>query len=184
MHSSLASLWLPIIVSTAVVFVLSSIINMFLWHKGDYAALPNGETIAESLRAAKVAPGAYMYPRPSTMAEMGTAEHRERVLRGPRVLMTVAQRKSMSMAPMLVQWTVYVLIVTILAACMALAANTSGDEHMTFHVVGLFSWAAYAFALWPLSIWYARPWRNTLFATFDGLIYAVATGFIFAWLAH
>ena len=180
MHS-LTTLWLPIVVSTIAVFILSSIINMFLWHKGDYAALPNGETIADSLRAANVPAGAYMYPRPASMSEMGSPEHKERVMRGPVILMTVAHRKSMSMAPMLVQWTLFVLVVSILAACTAIAANPV-DEHAVFHVIGLFTWAAYAFALWPLSIWYDRPWRNTLFSTLDGLIYAVATAAIFVWL--
>lgn len=188
MHS-IAPLWLPIIVSTVVVFILSSIINMFLpWHKGDFAPLPNGESIAATLNAANVAAGDYMYPRPAGMEEMRSPEHKERFLRGPVVLMTVARPKTLSMGKQLTSWFIFVLLISALAACMAvMTVPTAGEyhlDHQIFHVVGLFTWVAYALAVWPLSIWYSRSWRSTLTMTLDGLIYAVATGLVFVWLWH
>src|SRR5207249_1623971 len=40
----------------------------------------------------------------------------------------------------------------------------------------------YTLALWPMSIWYRRSWITTLKATVDGLIYALLTAGVFAWL--
>ena len=38
----LASLWLPIVLSTVFVFLASSIVHMVMpWHKGDFAKLPD-----------------------------------------------------------------------------------------------------------------------------------------------
>ena len=58
----------------------------------------------------------------------------------------------------------------------------AAPSHAIFHTVGLFTLAAYALALWPLSIWYGRGWGITIKSTVDGLIYAVVTGLIFMWL--
>ena len=40
----------------------------------------------------------------------------------------------------------------------------------------------YAFALWPLSIWYGRSWSATIRGTIDGLVYGLLTGGTFGWL--
>jgi len=182
MHS-ITALWLPIIVSTLAVFVLSSVINMALpWHKGDFRAPPGEDAILDALRNAGVQPGDYMVPYASGMEDMRSEAHKQKVLRGPVVVMSVMQRKSLSIAPMLGGWFIYVLVISILAACMAVVGAASGESHTIFHVVGLFTWAAYAAAVWPLKIWYGRSTRGALTTTLDGLIYAVATGLIFVWL--
>src|SRR2546426_4512949 len=41
---------------------------------------------------------------------------------------------------------------------------------------------SYTLALWPMSIWYRRSWITTIKATVDGLIYALLTAGVFAWL--
>jgi len=182
MHS-ITALWLPIVVSTIAVFILSSLINMMLpWHKKDFAPLPSEDALLDAFRTAGVQPGDYMMPYASGMEDMRSEAHKQKVLRGPVVIMSVMQRKSLSMTPFLVGWLIFVFLVSVLAACMAVVGAPVGGAHTIFHVVGLFTWSAYAFALWPLAIWYGRSTRVTLTATLDGLIYAVATGLIFVWL--
>ncbi|MBC7791989.1 MAG: hypothetical protein H7Z74_18740, partial [Anaerolineae bacterium] len=49
--TGLIMLWLPIILSAVIVFVVSSIIHMALpWHKSDYPKVPNEDQVRNALR--------------------------------------------------------------------------------------------------------------------------------------
>ena len=51
----LADLWLPIVLSAVLVFVVSSILHMVIpIHKGDYKKLPGEDQVLESMRGAGV----------------------------------------------------------------------------------------------------------------------------------
>jgi hypothetical protein len=180
--TSFTALWLPILLSLVVVFIVSSFIHMASpWHKSDYPKLANEDAVMDALRPLGLPPGDYMMP--SIMAEMKSPEFIDRVTRGPKVLMTVMPSGPATMGGSLLGWAVFILVVTLIAAHVASAIIAPGAHwHDVFHTVGLFTLAAYAFALWPLSIWYGRGWGITIKSTIDGLIYALATAFIFAWL--
>jgi hypothetical protein len=96
--------------------------------------------------------------------------------------MTVMPNGPMSMGRNLIQWFVYLVIVGLIAGHVAGNALPPGTprEHV-FHAVALTAFAAYALALWQLSIWYRRAWSITIKATIDSLIYAAITGAVFAW---
>ena len=65
--TGLSALWLPILLSAAMVFVVSSVIHMVLpWHKSDYPKLPNEQKVMDALRPLALSPGDYMIPRPSS----------------------------------------------------------------------------------------------------------------------
>ena len=50
--NALLSLWLPILLSAVVVFVISSLIHMvFKWHASDYNALANEDAVRDAIRA-------------------------------------------------------------------------------------------------------------------------------------
>ena len=180
----ITALWLPILVSLVVVFIISSFIHMASpWHKSDFPRLANEDAVMDALRPLNLAPGDYMMPRPSSMAEMKSPAFIERVKRGPRVLMTVLPAWKGGMAGNLVGWALFILVVTFLGAHVASTILApAASPHAVFHTVALFTFAAYALALWPLSIWYGRGWGITIKSTVDGLIYAIATGLIFMWL--
>jgi len=70
--TDLISLWLPILLSAVVVFIVSSIIHMLMpWHKNDYAQIPNEDKIMDALRPFNIPPGDYMMPRASSWVLMG-----------------------------------------------------------------------------------------------------------------
>ena len=170
------SLLLPIVLSAVAAFVLTMVIHMSPWHKRDYPKLANEEAVMDALRPLDLPPGDYMMPRPSSMAEMKSPEFIAKVNRGPRVLMTVIPNGPSNMGSSLLGWAVFILVVTAIAAHVAGSIlGPAARSHDVFHTVGLFTLAAYAFALWPLSIWYGRGWGITIKSTIDGLIYAVAT---------
>src|SRR2546426_7150817 len=61
-------------------------------------------------------------------------------------------------------------------------APPGASSRAVFHFAGLTAFVAYTLALWPMSIWYRRSWITTIKATVDGLIYALLTSGVFAWL--
>jgi hypothetical protein len=180
----LFTLWLPILLSSVVVFVVSSVIHMVLpWHKSDYPKIPNEERFMDALRPLAVPPGDYMVPRPSSTQEMRSPEFAEKMKRGPVMVLTMMPNGPFAMGKNLVLWFVYSAVVEILAAYVAGTALPAGAPYLrVFQFVGVTAFIGYSVALWQMSIWYRRAWRLTIKATVDGLIYALLTAGIFGWL--
>ena len=179
---SLSQLWLPIVLSAVAVFVASSIIHMASpWHKGDYPKMANEDAVSDALRPLAIPPGDYFFPRPDSMAAMKSPEYLERLNRGPSVLMTVLPNGYRPMGPIFVQWFVYLLVVSLLTAATLVVLPGEARAAIVFHQAALVSFAAYALALWQLSIWYRRSWNITLKSTVDAAIYAALTGWVFCW---
>src|SRR5881398_3695080 len=64
--TGLGALWLPILLSSVAVFVVSSVIHMMSpWHKSDYPKLANEDQVMDALRRFAIPPGDYFVPRPS-----------------------------------------------------------------------------------------------------------------------
>ena len=180
----LAALWLPILLSSALVFVLSSVIHTVLpWHKSDYPKLPNEDRVMDALRPLAIPPGDYMMPRPSSRQEMRSPQFVEKFKKGPVVMFTVFPGGSMSMGKNLVMWFLYSVVVGCFAAYVAGRALPAGAAYLqVFRFAGVTAFVAYSVALWQMSIWYHRSWVTTIKATVDGLIYALLTAGTFGWL--
>lgn len=182
--TSLASLWMPILLSAVVVFAVSSAIHMLpLWHKSDYPALPNQDKVMDALRPLAIPPGDYMVPRAANAADMRTPEFAEKVKRGPVLILTVLPNRMMAMGSSLGMWFAYSVVISLFAAYVASRALAPSPTYLeVFRFVGTTAFAGYALALWQMSIWYKRDWGMTLKATFDGLLYALFTAGTFGWL--
>jgi hypothetical protein len=180
----LQALWLPILLSSVIVFIVSSIIHMVLpWHKSDYPRVPDEDKLRAALRPLAVPPGDYMVPRASSMQEMRTPEFAEKLRNGPVLMLTVMPNGPWSMGRNLVLWFLYSVVVGIFAAYIASRALPAGAEYLrVFQLAGATAFIAYAVALWQMSIWYRRAWSITIKATIDGLIYALLTAGTFGWL--
>jgi len=182
--TDILALWLPILVSTVLVFVASSVIHMApLWHRNELPSPPDGDRMQDALRPFGLRPGEYMLPRPQEMKDCNKPEFVEKLRRGPVLLMTVIANGPMSMARPLVQWFVCIVVVTVLVAYVAGATLAADATYLAvFRVAGTTAFIAYAAGCWPQSIWYHRPWSTTLKFTLDGLIYGLLTGGAFGWL--
>jgi hypothetical protein len=181
--TGLALLWLPILLSSVIVFVASSIIHMApLWHKGDYPKMPNEDKLMDAVRPLGIPPGDYMVPRPSA-AEMRSPEFAAKVKRGPVMIVTVMPNAMLSMRRNLTLWFLYTVAVAFFAAYVAGRTLPPGTEYLrVFQIVGATAFIGYSMALWQMSIWYSRAWSSTIKATVDGLIYALLTAGTFGWL--
>ena len=182
--TSVITLWLPILLSAVAVFLVSSVIHMMSpWHKSDYPRVPNEDAFRSAVGPMAIPPGDYMVPRPESREDLRSPEFAEKMRAGPRVIMTVLPGGGFSMTKNLVQWFLYLILISLFAAGIAGSALPEGAEDTAvFHLVALSAFGGYALALWQLSIWYSRSWSTTLKSTFDGLIYALVTGAIFCWL--
>lgn len=182
--TELQALWLPILLSSVFVFVVSSIIHMALpWHKNDYPKIPNEEKVMDALRPLAIPPGDYMVPRAGSMQAMKTPEFAEKLNKGPVMIVTVMPNGMMSMGRNLILWFIYSGVVSIFAAYIAGRALPVGAAYLhVFRFAGATAFIGYSLALWQLSIWYRRAWSTTIKSTVDGLIYALVTAGTFGWL--
>jgi len=181
---SVMSLWLPILLSAVIVFVVSSIIHMLLpYHNNDFGKVPAEDEVMDALRKFEIPPGEYVVPYAGSPKAMGTPEFTEKLEKGPALFMTVVPKGPPAMGASLVQWFVYSIVVGIFAAYVAGRALEPGAHYLAvFRFAGCTAFAAYALGLWQSSIWYKRAWSTTLKSTFDGLVYALLTAGTFGWL--
>jgi hypothetical protein len=181
---SLTSLWLPILVSAVIVFVVSSIIHMLLpYHRSDYHKVPAEDELMEALRGFKIPPGDYLVPHAGSAEGMKKPEFVEKMNKGPLVIMTIAAGGPPSMATSLLLWFLYAVVVGFFTAYVAGRALGPGAHYLAvFRFVGASSFMGYSFALAQSSIWYRRNWGATLRSMFDGLLYGLLTAGTFGWL--
>jgi hypothetical protein len=180
---SVTALWLPVLLSAVIVFLASSVIHMTLpWHKGDFRKLDAEDDVLDALRRFELAPGDYVAPLPSSMAEAGSPEFKAKARRGPRIMLTVRDAGD-SMARSLVVWFVYLLVVCVFAAYVAGLTLAAGTPYMAvFRVTSTVAFAGFSLAIWQSYIWYSRSIGYIVRSTIDGLVYALLTGGVFGWL--
>lgn len=178
------SLWLPIVLSAAIVFAASSIIHMVLpIHRGDWRKLPNEDAVLETFRRLNIPPGDYVAPRPASPQAMKAPEFLAKMKAGPVLIMTVAPGGPPSMTRSLALWFVYSIVVGIFAAYIAGRALAPGTRYLeVFRFAGCTAFLGYSLALLQNSIWYKRNWGATLRSVFDGLVYGLLTAGTFGWL--
>jgi hypothetical protein len=180
----LQALWLPIVLSAVFVFVVSSVIHMALpWHNNDYRKLPSQDAVMDALRPFALPPGDYMVPRPETMKDMQTPEFKEKMNRGPVMILTVRPNGMWGMGRNLSLWFIYLLVVSFFAGFIAYHARPLGaSRNSIVHFSGLAAFLGYVPAIWQMSIWYNRSLATTIKTTIDGVIYAAVTAATFVWL--
>jgi hypothetical protein len=181
---TIASLWLPIIVSAVFVFIMSMLVHMvFKYRANDFRKFPDEDAVADALRKLNIPDGEYALPKAADMKEFGTSEFQEKVKKGPNLMMTIWGGSSPSMSKELTLWFLYVVVVGIFSAYVAGRALEPGAPYLSvFRFAGVTAFACYSMAEIQRSIWWRQSWSKTFKALFDGLLYALLTGGTFGWL--
>jgi hypothetical protein len=181
---SLLSLGLPILLSSVLVFIASSVIHMMTpLHRGDLRRVPEEDRVQDAMRGFGIAPGDYAIPCPESMEHMRTKEFVDKVHKGPVVYMTIAPNTPVSMGRNLTLWFVYSVVISIFAAYVTSRALGRGADYLAvFRFAGTTAFIAYAMALPQQSIWYSKSWGTTIKTMFDGLVYGLLTAGTFGWL--
>ncbi len=180
----LTALWLPILLSAVLVFIASSVIHMALgYHKNDYRKLPDEEKVRAALRGMNIPPGDYALPHATSSKDMQSPEMQQKYSEGPVALITVYPSGPPAMGKNLVQWFVFSVVVSLLAAYLAGRTLTAGAEYLAvFRITGTTAFLGYGLAQAVESIWKGRAWGQTARNMVDALIYGLFTAGVFGWL--
>lgn len=182
--SFLMDLWAPILLSAVFVFVVSSIIHTALqYHKNDYRQLTDETPIQNALSGFNIPAGDYFLPYCVGGEAMKSEAYKEKLKKGPVLVMTVFPAGGFGMGKSLVLWFVYCVIVSLFAAYIAYHTLDATTHYLqVFRIVGASAFMGYALALMQASIWYKKNWRVTIVSMIDGFVYALVTAGVFGWL--
>ena len=182
--SILGALWLPIVLSAVLVFIVSSIIHMVLkYHNRDYRQLPNEDAVLAAMRAGTPAAGQYVFPYCPDLKQMQSPEMQQKYVQGPVGVLNLRRSGVPSMGPSLLQWFLFSLLVSFFVAYLAAHTVPPGAHYLdVFRVVGMAGFLAYAAGQVPAAIWMGKPWSVTAKDVLDGLIYGLVTAGTFGWL--
>jgi hypothetical protein len=178
------SLWLPVLVSAAVVWIGGAIAWTALpHHKSDYKELPSEDGVSEALRKLGLTPGQYLLPWMGDREKMKDPAFLKRMEEGPVAMINSRPSGMPGMGKNLALHFGYCVLVSFVTAYVArhtLNAGTARGD--VFHITGSVAIAAYALASLPESIWFWRPWPVTLKNLADAIVFGLLTGAVFAWL--
>ena len=176
-------LWVPILVSAVIVFVMSALIwTVLRWHKNDFSKLGDEEAARAALKGAS--PGFYLMPYHLDPAELKDEAVAQKYIDGPQGYITIVPNGMPAMGSKLVLSFLNNVLVAVLCAYV-LSRTTAADASylQVFRVTGTTAFIAYGIAYIQESIWFGRPWMVTGKNMLDALLYGMLTGGVFGWLA-
>jgi hypothetical protein len=183
--NALLSLWLPILLSAVVVFVISCLVHMVLkWHASDYGTLTNEDAVRDAIRAGNLAPGRYVMPHCKEMKDMGSEAMVKKYQEGPVGHLTILPNGVPNMGKYLGLWFLWSLVIAVVAAFLASRLVATGHAHAgtAAKLVGAVSFIAHGFGTVSESIWVGRPWSSSVKYMLDAALYAVGSALVFCWL--
>lgn len=175
----LSALWLPIVLSSIVLFILSAMAWMVMpHHRSDFRQLENENEFMQQLRSSGVPAGRYMFPNGNSAEARKDPEFQQRMKDGPMGTLTLFDGMNMGKNML---WTyVFFLVSSMLLAYLgwlALSGRTDLTFMFVFRVLSTAGVLTYSCASIPNSIWFKHAiWTNLL----DGIVFGLATGLIFA----
>jgi hypothetical protein len=180
MAVSLASLWLPILLTTVAVLVASLVLCIATpLHKNDWRKLRGEDAFLDFVRGQDVAPGQYMCPAFS-QDEMKDPAKKARFDRGPWCMLRVLAAPNMGR--MLGLWSLHLLIVALFVGYVAhLALGATEPAMHVFRLTSAMALIVHAGGALPTAVWEGKPTSVALKSILDGVVYALITGAIFAW---
>jgi hypothetical protein len=178
----LAQLWLPIVLSAVLVFVVSAITHMLIpARQVEWGHLRKEGDLQEALRGAK--PGLYGFPMPATPGDRGKAEALKRWAEGPSGWLSVVPPGPINMGRNLGLSLLMNLFVSATAAYIAVHALGAAPHYRSvFRIIGTIGFLAYAIGPIYEAIWYWKPARSLAYTAVDALLYGLVMGGTFGWL--
>lgn len=180
MEVSIASLWLPIVLSAVAVFFASFLAWMVIGHhKSDYKKVTDEGEMLEAVRRQNLARGSYSLPH-CDPSEMKDPEVAKKFDVGPVGMLTILPN-GFNMGKSLIQWFIYSLYIGVVTAYLCCVHLEAGAEYLkVFQTSGTTAFLAYTTALVPQSIWKGQLWGSTVKELIDATVYALLTAGIFA----
>jgi hypothetical protein len=178
----LIPLWLPILLSAVVVWIISAVVWMALpHHKRDFIALPDEEGLMEYLRKSGIKPGNYVFPDFRGREAMKSPRVEQALNEGPVGHLSVWPTPLTMGSKMIATFIVYLVASTLIAYLTRVALPGAAPFAKVFQVAGTAGILAYCFSFIPNTVWFGSYKRTIVASIIDGIIYGLITGAIFAW---
>ncbi len=188
----LLPLWLPILLSTGAVWIVSTIFGMpFLHHKNDFIGIPasgkggdegGGEDgFMDYLRKSGIKPGNYLFPDFRGRDAMESEKVKQALHDGP-VGHLIVWKTPLTMGDKLAAtFLVYLVATTLIAYLTRTALPGPAEFAKVFRVAATAGILAYCFSFLPSAIWWGTSKRTIVANVIDGIMFGMITGAIFAW---
>ncbi len=181
---TIAALWLPILLSAVVVFVVSAAVWMFMpHHKHDFAPASDQDKLMDAVRSSTPGPGMYYFPW-AIGGDERSPEYQEQVRAGPVGILRVRDPQSVvNMGPAMLKSVLLYAVIGVFVAYLASVTLAAGASYLSvFQVTGTAAFMAYGFVGYQEAIWFGLPASVAFKHSLDGLAYALLTAGIFGWL--
>lgn len=179
MNVELSALWLPMLLSTVAVFIISSLIwAVIQYHNSDWKRLPDEESARTVLKGASI--GQYAIPYAADNAAKADEAWQARYKKGPVAMITVVPHGELAMGKQLVQWFAWCLLISIFVGYIAGTTLPAGSEYLkVFQVTSTTAILAFGGGAGMNMIWFGATVSKTVKDLLDALIYGLVTGGIF-----
>ena len=180
----LISLWLPILLSAAVVWIVAAIVWMALpHHKNDFIALPapHEDAFMDSIRKSGIKPGNYVFPDFRKPEAMKSEKVSKALEQGPVGHLSLWQPPLTMGGKMVGTFIVYLVVSTLIAYLTHVALPGAAPFAKVFQIAGTAGILAYSFSFIPTGIWFGAYKRTIVAGIIDGILFGCITGAIFAW---
>lgn len=175
----LTELWVPILISTVVLFVLSFTAWVILPHHfNDYQRLPNEQQFMDAIGPMNLPSGNYMFPYADSKADQGTPEFAEKYKAGPRGTIQIFEMPNMGVN--MAKTIVFFLVTTVVIAYVTYAAcppKAASQFLEVFRIAGTIGILVHASSGILNGIWFKR---KMITDSIDGVVYGLVLGLIFA----
>ncbi len=177
---TIPELWLPILLSAILVFFAAALMwTVMPHHKKDWVRVPDEDALRAALRSQGIGRGQYAIPY-ATAEEMKGEEFQRRMEEGPVAFLVVSDPGMPAMPKRFAMHILYALIISAFVAYVAGRTHGPGGDYLSvFRIAGTVAFLAYAGALIPSAIFFARTWGSVLREVFDGAVYALITAGVF-----
>ena len=182
--NSLLALWLPILLSAVVVFVISSLVHMvFKYHATDYGTVANEDAVRAAINAGNPAPGRYVIPHCKDMKDMASPEMTKKYQEGPVMHFTILPKGVPGLGKYLGQWLLWSLVIAAVVGWLtAKAYGLGAPAQGAAKFAAVLTFIAHGFGTVTESIWVGRPWGSSARYLLDSALYALGTWAVFLWL--
>jgi len=178
----LLPLWLPILLSAVVVWIVSAVVWMALpHHKRDFIALPDEDGFMDSVRKSRVEPGNYVFPDFRGREAMKSEKVGKALNEGPVGHLSLWPTPLTMGSKMVATFFVYLVVSILIAYLTRVALPGPADFAKVFQVAATAGILAYSFSFIPNALWFGSYTRTIVASFIDGIAYGCITGALFAW---
>ncbi|MBL8857104.1 MAG: hypothetical protein JNL28_01185 [Planctomycetes bacterium] len=177
----LLPLWLPIVLSAAVVWIVSSIVWMALpHHKHDFIRLPDEDAFGDFVRQSGIKPGNYVFPDFRGREAMKSPKVVRALEEGPVGHLSVWPTPLTMGGKLVGTFLVYLVVSTLIAYLTRVAIPTTASFAKVFQIASTAGVLAYCFSSIPNALWFGAYKRTIVANVVDGILYGCITGAVFA----